>query len=265
MALLNKFLLLCSVPMVLLTINTAYADEVTLVADRYYPYNGIPNSPMPGYMIELAEYALVRAGHTVKYQLMSWDKAIELVAKGEKNCLVATYKNDADNLLFPAEHQGVDRLAFYRRADSQWQFTDVSSLAKQRLGVIDGYDYRDDIGQYIQQYQDTDRVLLRRGKFSLEYNLRALVNVEIDIIIESVPVVTAALQKLKLQGQVVPAGFLNHASKSYIACSPVLASSAEYVALISDATQQLRASGELQVLLRKYGLEDWVNITAVDE
>ncbi|MCR8922785.1 transporter substrate-binding domain-containing protein [Dasania sp. GY-MA-18] len=241
------------------------ADEITLVADRYYPYNGIPNSPQPGYMIELAEYAMAQAGHTVKYQLMPWRDAIEQVTRGEKNCVVATYKNDAPELLFPEIHQGVDRLGLYASAGKSWQYNGVASLAGQRLAVIDGYSYTPEIDKYIEQHKGSANIINRRGMFALEYNLQDLLKGKVDVLIDSSAVVQAALQKLKLEEQIKTIGFLTPPSKNYIACSPALASSTEYISLIVTATRQLRANGELAAILAKYGLKDWLHIPAIDE
>ena len=240
------------------------ADEVTLVADRYYPYNGIPSSPQPGYMIEIARYAFESAGHTVKYQLMAWSRAIELVEQGKKSCIVAGFKSDAPNLIFPDIHQGVDEIAMFTRADSDWQYQGVTSLQGKRLGVIDNYAYEDEIDRYIAQYKGTEWISAARGKFALEHNLTSLINGEIDVVIESRPVVQTVLKKLKLQGKILFAGSADKLSKNYIACSPALANGAEYAQLIAKATEELRASGELEKILNSYGLTDWVGSGAID-
>ena len=43
----------------------------------------------------------------------------------------------------------------------------------------------------------------------------------------------------------------------YIACAPSKILSKTYAELLSKGVQQLRESGELQTILRKYGLGDW--------
>lgn len=242
----------------------ASADEVTIVADRWYPYNGIPQSPNPGYIIEIARYALEKGGHQLQYQLMSWHRALEQVQQGQKNCVVGAYKSEADGFVFPDIHQGVDQVVLFRRKGDSWQYSGVDSLKQIRLGIIEGYEYADDVDLYIQQQKTSNKIKLTRGKFALEQNLAALINRELDVVIESNTVVMASIKKQGWENEIEFAGEANILSKMYIACSPARTDSAEYVKLIADGTRALRASGQLQKILDKYGLADWHHLPAVD-
>ena len=234
------------------------------MADRYYPYNGIPNSPKPGYMIEIAQYALAKSGHTVKYQLMPWGRAIEQVRRGEKDCIIAGFKSDAPSFIFPELNQGVDQIAFYSTTGNQWQYTGVDSLRSIRLGIIESYSYQDDVDVYIQQANASPMIKARHDKFALENNLMGLIKGDLDVIVESRPVVESTLKKLNLADKIQYVGAADKLGKNYIACSPVLESSKEYAQLISDATAELRQNGQLEKILAKYGLRDWVDSGAVD-
>lgn len=47
------------------------ADVVTLRADQWCPYNCVPGSDRPGYMIEIAREVFGRAGHQIDYQALN--------------------------------------------------------------------------------------------------------------------------------------------------------------------------------------------------
>ncbi len=91
---------LVNLTLFLCLVGTAYtlADEVTIVSDRWYPYNGIPKSPTPGFGIEIARYGLEKAGHSLKYQLMSFERSVEQVRQGKKKCVIGVDKSETLHL-----------------------------------------------------------------------------------------------------------------------------------------------------------------------
>ncbi|MCR8921791.1 transporter substrate-binding domain-containing protein [Dasania sp. GY-MA-18] len=240
------------------------ADEVTIVSDRWYPFNGIPNAPDPGYMIEMARYGLEQGGHSLNYQIMSWQHSIDLVRQGKKNCIVGAYKSDAPDFIFSDQHHAVDQMAFYTRINEPWRYQHVDSLAQQRLGVINGYAYKNDIDAYIKANRTSDRVIAAKGKYALENNLLALMQGKLDVVLGSRTVITQVLAKQQWQDKLQIAGYANTMSKIYIACSPNNPKSIQYITLINAGIEQLRKTGQLQALLDKYQVADWQHIEAVD-
>lgn len=240
------------------------ADRVTIVSDRWYPYNGIPHSPNPGYMIEIARYGLEKSGHKLNYQLMSWERSIDLVRKGEKNCIVGSYKSDAPDLMYSDKHQGTDQMAFYRSTQDDWQYEGVESLKNRQLGVIEGYTYQDEVDQYIADQRSTNKVLVTKGKYALEENLLDLVHGRLNTVIDSNRVIKQAINKQGWEKSIVFAGYGNTVSKIYVACSAIHPSSTEYLTAIIDGIDELRASGQLDVILKKYDEKDWLGVEAED-
>jgi len=96
--------------------NEPNADKnktITVRADAWPPYNDQPNSKLPGYMIEIAEYAFKKNGYQLDYQLLSWERSLEQVATGEIDCVVGAYKSEARNFIFPKNSFGEEYVAFY--------------------------------------------------------------------------------------------------------------------------------------------------------
>lgn len=246
----------------LLIAHTTSADEVTIVSDRWYPYNGTPNSPLPGYVIEIAEYSLTKAGHTVKYQLWSWEQAIELVSQGKRDCLIGDYRSSMPNYPIPDQHMGVDQTVFVTRKESNWQYNGIASIKNLRLGTIHGYKYTPEMHEYIKT--QPKNLSATKGKFALELNLSALVNGQLDAVVDSRNVLIASLNKQSWLQEVRFAGELNQPYKIHIACSPKKPQSIEYVSLINEGLTELRNSGQLELILKKYGLSDWQHLPAQD-
>ena len=245
--------------------SLAHTDTITLVADRWYPYNGTPQSPKPGYMIEIAKFVFGQAGHTIQYQLMSWDRALRLTREGKKNCVVGSYKSEAPDFVFPNSHQGVDQNIIIKRSDDEWLYAGPQSLKNIRLGAIAGYDYTPSISDYINQHKDNpDRIKITRGRFPLEQNLLALINGELGAVVGSSEVVSAAIEKQHWENDIAIAGKVGDRSKLYIACSPAIQKSQAYADLLTTGMKHLRKTGELNNILARYGLKDWQGITAID-
>lgn len=247
----KKAFLLC----VGLISNTAIADTVTIRADYWYPMNGTPGDALPGFMIEIAQLTLAKAGHTVDYAIMPWERAIYSAQKGQIDCVVGAYKGDAPDLLFPENSQGVDTVAAYVKKGSAWRFTTIEALKSIRLGAISGYGYGDNIDAYIEK--NPANVQLTVGETALDQNIKKLTADRIDVLIESPAVFSAKLKALNLQDKFEQAGTLSDIENLYLACSPLKESSKTYVKLFSEGTEALRQSGELAKILDKYGLKDW--------
>lgn len=239
----------------LLLTGAVQADTVSIRADHWYPMNGTPGDAKPGFMIEIAQQSLAKAGHTVDYALMPWERALNSAESGEIDCVVGAYKSDAPNLLFPEHSQGVDTTGTFVKAGSSWRYADLETLKVVRVGAITGYSYGDELDAFIEQ--NPQKIQLLSGDTALEQNIRKLLSGRIDVILESPAVFNAKIKDLDLQGQTEFAGAIGAPENLYVACTPRKESSKAYIKLISDGTQELRQSGELKKILDKYGLSDW--------
>ena len=249
-------LLLCLLP------YSIAADEVTIVSDRWYPYNGTPNSPLPGYVIEIAQYSLAKAGHTIKYQLWSWEQSVDLVSKGSRDCLIGDYRSAIPSYAVPEQHMGVDQTVFITRKNNNWQYSGIESIKNLRIGTVHGYKYSPEMHEYIKT--TPKNLSATKGKFALEQNISALVNGQLDAVVDSKNVLTASLKKQQWLEEVKFSGALNQPYKIHIACTPQKSQAIEYVKLIDDGLIELRATGQLDAILKKYGLNDWYHLPAKD-
>lgn len=237
---------------------TAHALTISLRADEWSPFNGDPKSDHPGYLIELATQIFAAAGHKVDYQLMPWERAIADTRAGKFDCIVGAYKEDAPDFVFPSVPLGRDQQGFFRADGEAWRF-DASTISRQRLAVIGGYSYDDGgvLDTYIKKNERTPNVHVSKGDVPLERNIRMLVAGRVDVAVSSIPVMQAKLDELKLGDRVRQVDTLGEPYDVYIACAPGKILSKTYTELLSKGVQALRESGELQTILRKYGLEDW--------
>ncbi len=244
--------------LLVLSVGSASAAEVTLRADVWYPMNGEPNSANPGYMVDIAKEALASGGHTVNYQNMPWERAVNEVRAGKFDCAIGAYKEDTPDFVFPDEELGRDVQAFYVKKGNSWKYSgSIDSLKNVSIGIVGGYSYGEDFEKFLESAGNTSNVQVINADNALEQNFKKILAGRVVTTLESVYVAEAKLKEMNLVGQIEQAGLMGEPTPMYIACSPAKPSSKEYAKLLSDGVKKMRASGKLKAILDKYGLKDW--------
>lgn len=235
----------------------AQSQTLNIRADEWFPMNGDPSSDSPGYMIELAQAIFEPKGIKVNYEVLPWDRAVSLTRKGAIHCVVGAYKEDTPDFLFPSEHWGVDTVHFYILAGDRWKYTGQrSSLKKRRIGLISAYSYGEEFDAFAKENTGLNFQYMT-GNDALSKNIKKLLSLRINTIVESRFVMEAKRKALELEEQIVSAGQLAPGFPMYIACSPNHPDTQAYVTMVDKAMPQLRKSGTFSRILQKYGLEAW--------
>jgi len=131
--------------------GTLQADEITIASDDWLPFNGTPGSKNPGYMVEVAQKVFAERGHNIKYVSMPWARAIQKGREGVVNGIIGAYRGDAPDFIFPDNELGMIDNAMFVKKESKFTYKHVSSLQKESLACIIGYDYGEDINAYNEQ------------------------------------------------------------------------------------------------------------------
>jgi polar amino acid transport system substrate-binding protein len=241
-----------------LTGNPAAADVVSLRADAWCPFNCAPDSPQPGYMIEIVKKVFEPAGHQIDYQLLNWARALDEVRAGKISGVVGAAKGDAGDLVFPDEELGASVSAFVALKTDTWNFNGPDSLNGKVLGCIRDYSYGTTIDPYIEANKnDPNKIQVASGDNALELNLRKLQKGRLGAVVDGEAVLQYNLTRLGLDGELRLAGSDNNPDPVYIAFAPGNPKSKEYAELLSKGIAELRAKGQLKEILTKYGVKDW--------
>jgi len=230
------------------------ADEITLAADSWCPINCEPNSDKPDFMVEITRYIFAQQGHTIKYLKIPWLRAIKLAEKGKINGVIGAYKGDSKQLIFPQHEQALLNNACYVLKDNPWNYTDTSSLENHTLGIVRGYDYGDEINQYIKRAKKSNLIVITGTENLTERLLTLLERKRADIVLETDIVYQHIAKKLGVTSMFRFAGESALPSKSYVAFSPMLSTSKNYAEILSDGMVEIRKSGKLAQIMEKYGL-----------
>lgn len=232
--------------------------EIVIAADHWCPINCIPDSDHPGFMIEIAQAVFTEAGYRVDYQLMPWSRALVSGRQGRVHAIAGAFVGDAPDFIFPENEQGrIGPAALFTRSESDWVYNGLSSLESVELGTILDYDYGESLNRYISEHASGYQVQVMTGHSPLEKNIEKLLMDRIDVVVEAEPVFVYKAKESGVLDQVRHAGDAAPPQNSYIAFSPTLENSGEYARVLSEGMEALRATGQLQRIMERYGLEDW--------
>ena len=240
----------------LLVSGFTHGETVTIKADYWYPYNGEPNSPQPGYMIELAQLILEPLGFTVEYRQLNWQRALSSTLIGTTDCVVGATKKEAPNLVFAQLPWGVSETQVYVRHTDPWRYHDLESFTGRKTGLILGYIYGEELDGYFQTHKGElfDYI---SGDNPMQQNIHKLMAGRIDGLLETEPVMDATLTKLGLSTKIIKAGVIGETEALYLACNGYQARSQQIVRLVNEHMPTLFASQRFTQLLEKYGIESW--------
>lgn len=237
--------------------SPAKADEISFVGDLWPPFNGVSGSNSEGYLLDIAREIFEPQGHHVSYVVLPWARAVREVRAGTYNALLGPFISEAPGLIFPEEEVGYTRLSFFTRADSKWRFTGPESLKNIRMGIIQGYGYRPWLQEYRQRH--SENFIVMSGEDAVLRNLQLLIRGRIDAIPTNEYSFRYRAKQAGVLDQIRFAGYdtLGKGQKLYIAFAPNRRGSADYAKLLSTGIRDLRRTGRLAKILKRYEIKDW--------
>lgn len=246
---LRQVLFICAIAFA----SAAHADEITLMADSWCPYNCEPNSAEPGMFVEVATQALEAKGHKVKYTIYPWSRSLAEARAGKIGGVLGAGPLDAEGLEI-ADAIGTSSNCFYVAKGSKWTFADASSLEKITLAAISGYTYTEEIDAYIANPKNSKKIDVIGGDDALEKNLKKVAAGRVDAFIEDSNVVGYNAAKLNLDNKIQKAGCAKGVPIS-VAFSKKNPKSKEYVKIMNEHIAALKKSGKFDALKKKYKME----------
>lgn len=233
------------------------AETIHLGADTWCPFNCDADARPKGYVVEIAEYALGKAGHKVDYKTMSWSRAVKEVVAGNLHGAVAAGDVDVkeNSLIVGKETVGISMNCAYAKAGSKAKYKDSDDLrAYKKVALVQDYFYGDKIAAL--QKSDPEKFEVITGEDPIWRNVVKLKSGRVDLVLEDEAVMAYILQTHNEKG-VVKIGCEPHKINLFLAFSPKDPKSKDYAAAVDAGVVELRKTGKLKSILEKYGLKDW--------
>ncbi len=237
--------------------GAAHADEpqkmLTIEADAWCPINCAADGTQEGIGIDLARKIFEPLGYRVNYVVVPWTQALSDVRSGKTDAAVGAGAQDDASLVFPASYLFNISDDFYVMQGNPWRYQGPYTLKDKRLGIAAGYGYGDVLTQFIKDnITRSGTIQAVSGNDALAQNIAKLRAGQIDILVESKPVMDYYMQK-KGETQIVWAGGIAQAP-IYLAFSPAKPASRQLAAQYDAGIKRLSASGQLSAIYRAYGL-----------
>lgn len=248
-------LLLRGLALLLAGLTPAQGETLRLRTDPWMPFNGDPASALPGYAIEILRLVMAPHDITVDYQNMAWSDALEACAEGKVDAVVGANTVEAAKLVLPTESIGAPRVGLFIAAANPWKYTNIPALASVRLGVIKDYKYFGALDNYIARNAGPGIVTFPDGE-QLESAIKQLVAGGIDVLAEVYPVFAWTARNAGFKPDQFRLAYLHEGESVYIAFAPNEAGR-RYAQLFDQGIRQLRSSGQLEEILKRYGQKDW--------
>lgn len=249
----------------------APARVITIAADEWCPYNCSPDDKAkPGYMVEIAQAVLGKAGYTVEYKTMPFQRALQEVLKGGLDgAIAADADTEAEALAAyqkaypqqPASYANTDILAvtkvsFYTASNNTWTFDPANpeksiQLLGGKVGIPQGYAY--DITPLLKKY---NAVVEIGGDAPLEQLLKMVDSGRLQAVIDDDAVITYVAGNIGLSERIRHAGSAGEPLDCFISFNSKRQADVD---AFNRGLAELRASGELARILQKYNLKDWKN------
>lgn len=232
-------------------------------SDPWTPYAGYADAELEGYIVDVMREIYEPLGYKVKYVNLPWSRCIRDTRDGKLTALAGADFDEVPDFIFPKETIGITRPAFFTRNNDAWKYTGLDSLSQIKLGVIQDYTYAKEIDEYIQRFQDSERILIVKGNDPLQRLISSLQAGRIDAFIENAPVVYYTTHAMGL-----PPGMLREAGSPrmgvllFIPFSPKLSKARELAGIFDERIRELRSGGRLKSILEKYQIEDWLEEAA---
>ena len=239
----------------------AGADVIKVSADVWEPYNNEPGAVPAGYLVDILKAVFEKQGHTIKYEVLPYSRALKSVADGSITAVLGSTADDnkANGLLATSHNLGLSKVVFYVKKGNPWRYSGVKSLESVLLGMPLDYNFGvEALDAYITKNKDNaNRISSTGGETPAVTNFRKLEGGHVGVIVDDASVAAVALKKNGWTGVFEYAGSAGEGVPVYIGFSPKDPKSAAYVKLLDQGIGDLRRSGQLAKILEAYGLKDW--------
>lgn len=234
----------------------AQAQQITITADQWCPYNCEPGSDAPGYVVEIAERIYEAEGYTINYTNMPWSRALAAGAAGDVHGVIAvSFQPETEEMVLPEEPLTVYEIHAVTRADDTWNYEGVDSLEGKTPAVVFGYNYGDEFTEW--QEANEDKLVVNRGDGALEQNFRMVQRGRADFAIDGLNVLRYSLNEAGMTDDFRFAGVIGEAVPLYLGFSKKAGDADKLARMWTDGVREMRGNGELETILSKYGVGDW--------
>jgi len=215
-----------------------------------------PKDERNGYILDLVKKVFSDNQYQLEVQFYPWSRAIKMVREGKLDALLAPAKAEAPTLIYPDNEVGAQKMCFFTLSNSKWQYTGLTSLTDQQIGI--GKDTSiEELNSYLITHPEQFQFQPYIGRY-VEQSFRKLSKGRIDSFLFTYNTTKFELTRLKKWHKVRSAGCVNTA-KVYLAFSPKIDEQkrSRLIKEFNMRSNQLFKHGAESNIMKNYGLNSW--------
>jgi len=227
--------------------------ELVVAAPAFWcPFSCTAGGKPEGFTIDILRAIFDPQGTAVRLINVNYARALQDVREGRYAATPSTFKEEAPDFVFPKTPISRNQYCFYTAVDQRWSYAGIASLKGQRVGIVKGYSYGLQLDRAIAAKAAQFDVGV--GEDITHRMARMVMGQRLDSFVEDESLVQYVLSthpelQLRNAGCEPP-------RYAYLALSPARAESAGYAKAFDEGLQRLRASGQLEQIMLRYGLHD---------
>jgi len=258
--------------LLLIVTYQAQAEHIK-IASIDWPPQLMPNAEKPGYIREIITQVFKDSPYQLQIKTYPWSRAIHLVSNGKADALLAPAKIEAPGLLYPVllypvNEVGLQRMCFFTKADSTFQYTGVQSLAGMKIGILQDGSISESLTKYVATHP-RQFSYMPYNKNYLQQSLGKLRMGRIDAFLFTYNSTIHALNQLNIKDRVQVAGCIkdrvqvagcDYQAKVYIAFTRSKDTGVDIIKLQKYFDQKMATlitSEKLPQIMQSYGLKVW--------
>ena len=227
--------------------------KIKIVADPWCPYTCDAKSDKPGYLIDIVKAAFKGSAYEPEYEVVAWARALKDTRDGKFHAIAGTYEIDKEGLLM-GPSLGKSQSCFYGKKATAWKYEGIPSLSKVSVGSVIGYTYDTAVDEYLEKNKDNPKLVqMISGDSPLPQNLKKLEAGRIQILIENKSVIAWELTSTNSKQDVESKGCVD-STDVFVSFSAKHPEGKALVKAFEEGVKRIRASGEYDQILKKYGL-----------
>ena len=232
--------------------------ELIKIASIDWPPQLIVDSKKSGYINDIIRHVFKNSPYQLQIKTYPWSRAIRLVQSGEADALLAPAKIEAPGLIYPDYEVGLQRMCFFTKEDSTFQYKGVSSLAGMKIGILQDGSISKPLTKYVTNHPDQFSYM-PYNKSYLQQSIGKLLIGRIDAFLFTYNSTIFALKRMK-NAELVRVAGCDYRAKVYLAFTPAKNSKVDIIQLQTYFDQKMAIlinSPKLQKIMHSYGLQVW--------
>ncbi len=188
----KNFILISALMATTLCANT-FADEITIVAEVYPPYEYVENGQWVGHDADIVREVCKRIGVTPVFKEYPWKRCIKMMKEGKAEGIISLFNTPERRkfLFFPAFNMSYEKNVIFANKGSGIKMDGLEDIKGKKLGVQAEYSYGERF--------DNFKGLEKDYSYSLESLVRKLDIGRMEIVIGNESVIMHMNKKMGLK------------------------------------------------------------------